>query len=478
MSEAIADKQEIIGRARKSGLYLLSQRVASGMIRLISSIALAGLLFPEAFGLMVLVNVFLHGLNLFSDTGIGPSVVRSKRGEDPAFYNTAWTVQVLRGVLLATLCVVLARPYAAIFGMPELVPLIMIGGLAPLAAGFRSPHWFTADRRQTIGGKVTIQLVSQVIGVGLMLLYVWKTGSVVGLVLGGVFQNVFNSLVSHFVLPGGRVRFRWEREAARELYNFGRWILISTAITFLAMQSDRLLLGVLLSPFWLGLYGIAIRLMSICTSFVQGLSSSVVFPTWMNSRRLDPEVHLRRMKRSRHALLCVAMAVLVAIAAGVPALFRMFYDDRYVGVIPLVQLLCLETWFATLTTTSTAAALVFGDSRATSRSNLVVFLTKAPLAALGFWAFGLIGFLMGTALSNLLGALVLGTALKEHGLHIRRDELDQSLLAILFLQLAIVPMLFGLPPVWQTLAEAAWGLALVLACLWPAREFLQTMLRR
>lgn len=473
-----AGTQELAGKAKRSGIFVLLNRVSSGLLRLASNVILAELLFPEAFGVMVLVNIFILGLNLFSDVGIGPSLVRSNRGEEPAFYCTAWTVQIVRGALLGLLCLLLAHPYAALFQKPEIIPLIMLAGLGPLAAGLRSPHWFTADRRQTLGRKVGLELVGQVAGILAMVYWAWAYGSVVALVIGGIVQNAVISLASFFVLPGGRVRPRWDRAAASELYGFGRWIFASTAITFLAMQSDRLLLGGLLSGFWLGMIGLALGLLSICTHFVQGLSSSVVFPTWMNSQRLDPEAHLARMRRSRSALLCVALAVLVGITAGTPALFRIFYDDRYQGAVQIVQMLCVATWFGTLSVTSTAAALVFGDSKATMRSNFAVFVTKMPLGLLGWWMLDLTGFLLGVTLANLIGARVLARSLRGHGLDVMDSDRDQSLLAILYLELAILPMVFPFEGWTQLGVEFVWGACLLVACLWPARNFIGSMVKR
>ncbi|WP_416670812.1 oligosaccharide flippase family protein [Egbenema bharatensis] len=61
----------------------------SQVLRFGSNLLLTRLLFPEFFGLMGLVNVFIIGLALFSDVGIGVSIVQNKRGEEPAFANTA-----------------------------------------------------------------------------------------------------------------------------------------------------------------------------------------------------------------------------------------------------------------------------------------------------------------------------------------------------------------------------------------------------
>ena len=61
---------------------------------------LTRLLFPEAFGLMALIQTFMIGLAMFSDLGIGPAIIQSDRGEDPDFLNTAWVMQILRGICL------------------------------------------------------------------------------------------------------------------------------------------------------------------------------------------------------------------------------------------------------------------------------------------------------------------------------------------------------------------------------------------
>ncbi|MFN3500356.1 MAG: oligosaccharide flippase family protein, partial [Pannonibacter indicus] len=60
------------------------------LLRLASNLALTRLLFPEAFGLMALIQTFMVGLQMFSDIGIRPSIIQNKRGEEADFLNTAW----------------------------------------------------------------------------------------------------------------------------------------------------------------------------------------------------------------------------------------------------------------------------------------------------------------------------------------------------------------------------------------------------
>ena len=192
--------------------------------------------------------------------------------------------------------------------------------------------------------------------------------------------------------------------------------------------------------------------------------------------RMSPEGHLPLMGRTRSGLLCIALAVLVAVSVGAPPLFRLFYDDRYQGAIPVVQLLCIATWFASVNSVSTSAALVFGDSKSIMTANLAVFLSKIPLCFAGYQLLGFTGFLIGGAIANSLGTYLLAFALSKHGLKILKVDLDLSLRALLFLQLAILPTMFPLQG-WQLFgAEAIWGILIIVATLWPSRRFIRTVL--
>jgi O-antigen/teichoic acid export membrane protein len=75
--------------AIKEAFWTIVGYGGSLVLRFASSLILTRLLFPELFGLMGIVNIFIIGLQLFSDVGIGLNIVQNKRGDEPEFYNTA-----------------------------------------------------------------------------------------------------------------------------------------------------------------------------------------------------------------------------------------------------------------------------------------------------------------------------------------------------------------------------------------------------
>jgi O-antigen/teichoic acid export membrane protein len=418
--------RQLLQRAGRGSAWLLGGRVAHAGLRLISNMLVAGLLFPEAFGLMGLIGILLMGLELFSDTGVGPSIVRSPRGEDRRFLETAWTVQVLRGLLLTGVCWLLAGPYARFYEEPELARLIPLAGLTAAFQGLRSTSLFLADRQLVQGRKVAIGLFAQFLGMATMIIWAAVTRQVDALVIGSLVGTASYSLLSHVAMPRAPLRFRLDPEALRELFGFGRWIFVSTALTFLSMQGDRLFLGAVLLLHPLGLFFLAQGLVELVTSVLSQIASTVVFPTWVASARLASGDHVARIATTRQALNALGMAGLLCIAALAPALFRLCYDERYQTVPFLVQLLCIPAWLLVLKTTATSALLAYGDSRALSSSNLILLLVKIPACVAGYYAFGVNGFVIGSALGLLLGMIPMYWSLNQHGCRLFRGDLAAS----------------------------------------------------
>ena len=112
MSDTPASGKTLTSRVLRSGTWTLAGFGASQILRLSSNLIMTRLLVPEMFGVMALAQVFLYMMTLISDVGINPSIIRSDRGEETRFLNTAWTIQVIRGAII---CFVVALIGVALY---------------------------------------------------------------------------------------------------------------------------------------------------------------------------------------------------------------------------------------------------------------------------------------------------------------------------------------------------------------------------
>src|SRR5262249_53353349 len=108
------------------------------LLRVATSIILARLLAPELFGIMVIVFTLRTGVELLSDVGIGQNIIYNKNAEDPDFYNTAWTLRAIRGILLWLITCAAAVPLAHFYDIPILATIVPVASFAIVLSGFSS----------------------------------------------------------------------------------------------------------------------------------------------------------------------------------------------------------------------------------------------------------------------------------------------------------------------------------------------------
>ena len=119
------------------------------MLRFGSNLLVTRLLVPKMFGVMAIAMLVIIGLAMFSDLGLKPSVVHSRRGNDPVFLNTAWVTRILRGMLLwlfalfASLLIYYANrigivPKGTAYADPILPFVVAILSVTAVTSGFES----------------------------------------------------------------------------------------------------------------------------------------------------------------------------------------------------------------------------------------------------------------------------------------------------------------------------------------------------
>ncbi len=312
-------------------------------LRLGGNLILTRLLFPKAFGLMALVQSFLIGLEMLSDVGITPSIVHSKRGDEVSYLNTAWTLQVVRGLMLWLCACLIAYPAAWFYREPSLALMLPAMGFHAVMGGLSSTKLATADRHLNLGRLTAIDITTYATGLAATVLLAWWMRNVWSLVIGGFVQAGLKMLASHLLLEGERNRFHWDRTAIGEIQRYGRWIFLSTAIGYLAVQGDRLALGRLLSVKFLGVYTVALTFAQLPTEVIRQAAAKVMFPSYSELMRTAPEKLYATVRRTRMFLLGVTWAgCFVLISAGT-WLIGFLYDDRYLEASWMLPVLTFGT---------------------------------------------------------------------------------------------------------------------------------------
>ena len=399
-------------RALHGSLWTAIRFGAEYGLRMISNLILTRLLVPEAFGLMALISVLMTGLAMFSDMGISSSVVQSRRGDDPVYLNTAWTLQVLRGFVLWIFAALFADAMAMAYARPELRVLILAAGLTTIIAGFQSVGLLQLRRHLEVRKLAAIDVSGQLLTGIATVAWAWFWPSVWALVWGGLIGALAKLAISHLATRPHRCRFAWDAEAREDLLGFGKWIFLSTILFFLAGQADRLIFGRLLPVSTLGVFSIAATLAAIPTQVVWQIGHSILFPA-LSRRSHEPDGLRRIYLRSLRPLLVLGALPVACLAAGGPALVELLYDPRYAEAGWMLQILAVGAWFQIPQASSGSAVLALGRPRALALSNGVKFVGLVVCLPLGYAAFGVPGAIGGVAAAELVRYASLAFAVRS-----------------------------------------------------------------
>ncbi|MEM9165715.1 MAG: oligosaccharide flippase family protein [Planctomycetota bacterium] len=381
----------ITALAFRGSIWIVAGYGTMQALRLASNLILTRLLVPDDFAVMAIVTAVMQGLMMFSDVGVGPSIIQNKR-EDRDFLDSAWTFQLIRGSALWLVCSVLAWPIAVGYGEPALAALLPVAGLAALAQGFATTAVHTANRDLRIGRLTLIHLLGQVIATATMIVWAVIEPTVWALAAGGVAGAIATVLLGYALLPAHRPRLRWETDAVRSLFRFGRWIFLSTIVTFLAKQADQLIFPFLFGLSDLAYYAIATVLVMTVLTVVNKIAGQIMFPAY--ARVVRDHDHDALVKTTRRFALAVAPAYLLPVTMILfgEALIGLLYDPRWSATGGMLVLLAAAVHIDMVRASQNGVLLAVGNSRGTMIINTIRLVAWLPTAiGLGL-AYGPLGF--------------------------------------------------------------------------------------
>ena len=445
--ESEARVAEFKGRATRGAIFEVAAFAIEQIVRFWKQPNLTRLLIPEHFGLMLFVNTFNVGLVMLSDVGIEQSVIQNKKGSEPQFYNTAWTLQVIRGGALYGVALLLAYPLAWIGDNASLLWFIPVSALTVLFAGLGSTSEYELRRRVEPKRILVLELVVQSVSIIAMIAIAYSTRSIWALIIGPVVREAVRTFATHFVLiPGHRNRFLMDAVHRSEIIRFGRWILGSSALFFFSGMSDRFIMLPLLGEFVLGVYSIALMLVEAVIMLVGKVIHGILMPLFA---RIDEEgrENLKEVyyqARLRTDSVAVGVGILVVVG---PWFIEFAWDDRYHPAGWMLQILCLRALTRIFVLPADACLISIGQTKMSFFNNVartVMIFVGIPLGYyLGGDDDGPAGVIWAVALADLPSLFILWPKLwSEKILQPKRELLPLLFLGVgLLVGYGILPLL-------------------------------------
>lgn len=408
--------RSLSARAMQSSAWVVVGFAGQRGLQFISNLILTRLLFPEAFGVMALASVFFVGLGMFSDIGLKPAIIRDNRSRDPSFLNTAWTIQVVRGFGLFGAGCLLGYPVSVLYGEPVLFPILMIVSSTAAISGFQTIGLATSERDLKFFKPTAVALLGQAVSIVALVFLAWYWRSVWALAVGNVIGSVATVLIGHWLLRSHRHRFSYDKRFAQSIVHFGRWIVLSTMVTFLGGEGLRAIQGKLLTLSEFGVLTIAYTIAVIATELPARLSNTIGLPALAEARQAgqDRVAHVLWQMRKRLILIAVPMAIVVAMIST--PFIEIFYDQRYHQAGDFIKLLILANIISIVSSGYYAAILALLSSRILFLINFFTAFLRIIGVITGFYLLGTTGMILGLGVANMIALMACWTMSSLRGL--------------------------------------------------------------
>jgi O-antigen/teichoic acid export membrane protein len=408
--------------AMRGGSWTMVGYGASQILRLTSTLILARMLAPQAFGLVALVNVFLSGLEMLSDLGIGMDVVQHARGDDPGFINTAFLIQGARGVILWTIATALAYPFARFYHQPAVLVLLIVGSLSVLLRGLTSGSIWGLTRHLQLGKYNLLIFATDFFGFAVSLVWAILSPTAWALVVGRVASVVALVVVSH-VISKHPVSSAWDRSAARDLFAFGSGIFLSTATYFLAGESERLVVGKFVNLVELGCFSIATSIAWAGTKGLQQIITQVFFPMMSASLREDRDAAANHFAKSRHLLLLVSCVASVGFIVFSNLFVSVVLGHKYEQAGWILQLMGVRGALELFMSLTVSMLFALGTSKYAAIGNVLKLLFMAVGLTVAFGWYGFRAAVWVLTLAPLVNYIPLVFGLRRHCRPLVRSEI-------------------------------------------------------
>lgn len=333
---------DLTGRSVRGGAVTMAAQIVKMAVQFGTTILLARLLLPEAFGLVAMVAVLLTFLEMFKDLGLSAATVQSPSISHAEVSALFW-VNVALGAAAALLMLPLAPLLAWFYSEPALLKITLAFGAGFLISGLSTQHLALLRRQMRFSLLAGIQMGAEIVAM---------IAAVIAALMGaGYWALVIQRLVWAVCLAAGGWLFcgwRPGRPAPlRQVYGllgFGGNVTGSNLANLLVRNLDQILIGWYWGATPLGYYDRAYKVLLVPVASLNFPLFSVAMPTL--SRLADqPERYRRAFLRVVEKLNMITMPAAALLIAAPDLVVHLLFGPDWAPAAPIMAWLGVATLY-------------------------------------------------------------------------------------------------------------------------------------
>ena len=299
---------------RGSWISLVAQAAQLGL-RLVSTIALARLLTPDAYGLVAMVTVVTGFIGLFKSLGLATATVQAPKVSHAELNGLFW-LNVAFGAAALLVAIAIAPFLAWVYAEPRVTPLIAGLAVTFLIGGLGVQHHALLRRGMRFGTIAWIEISALAVGTAAAIFFASRGAGPWSLVGGFVVSEIANLVLVWTTVDWRPTRPRLDAKIG-EMVALGRDLTQFNVLNYWARNLDNFLIGRFWGASQLGLYNRAYQLLLLPLQQVTTPLSSVAISALSRLNGEDlryRQAYIRLLEKV--VIACLPMTMFLFVNAG------------------------------------------------------------------------------------------------------------------------------------------------------------------
>lgn len=334
--------QSLKEQAVKGTGWSAVERFATQGVSFLIQLVLARLLMPEDYGAIAMLAIFLQVAQVFIDSGFANALIK-KTSCSEKDYSTVFYYNLLVAIIVYLLFYFLAPFVASYYEVPLLVKVMRIISITLIINALCIVHRTKLIKKIDFKTQTIVSIVSVLLSgiVGIILAYkgygVWAL----------CYQSILNSVLQCILLF---LFVRWKpllvfsRKSFHEMFSYGSKLLGASLIGVVYNNLYTIVIGKRFDSETLGLYSRADNFATFPSTNIGQVIARVTLPVLSKIQENDEKLLQAYRKIIRYASLIIAPLMLGLCAIARPLILSIL-TEKWIGVVPYLQILCLGLVF-------------------------------------------------------------------------------------------------------------------------------------
>lgn len=382
---------------------------------LVSTVILARLLEPEDYGVAAMAAMVVGFIEVFGMFGFQQFLIANQIF-DRNFYDTAWSLGVIKGFLFGLILIVLSTPAAEFFKDDRLVAIIRVLAIGTMISGLENIGLVNFLRDLQFHRDFLFSVYKKLISLSITVAFAIVFRDYWALIFGTVGGILGGVLISYLMEP---FRPRLSFTATRAIFDFSKWLVGNAIINQITSTLDSIIIGRGAGAQALGAYNVSQDLVKIPSWEFMVPATRALFPSY--SKISNDVSRLREFYLQHHAfLLMIAWPLTLGLSFVADDVIPVVLGDKWQSAIPILQALgpvaCVGLVWGDLPELLTA----MNKPSAVTRTVVANQVPRVVCILVGAQMYGLFGIIYGLMASNLIKLFFNSFQLRTHlGLNLK-----------------------------------------------------------